>query len=301
MTPARASQGPLVHLIDGSVYIFRAYYSLPSMSAPDGTPTHAAYGFANTLIKYLTERRPTHLAVAFDYSTESFRNQLEPDYKAQRGDPPEDLEPQFELCTRVAEALGIPTFEVEDFEADDLIATLATRLLKKGARVSVVSVDKDLAQLVREDGRVVCHDLARDATLDADGVRAKFGVDPAQIPDYLGLVGDAVDNLPGVPGVGAKTAAAALGAFGRIEAIPEDPEAWKQVGVRGAARAAGRIAEHRERALRTRELATVRRDVPGIAPSLRDLALRGADRGLVEPLFERLGWGRIAERIPRFQ
>ncbi len=301
MTPARASQGPLVHLIDGSVYIFRAYYSLPSMSAPDGTPTHAAYGFANTLIKYLTERRPTHLAVAFDYSTESFRNQLEPDYKAQRGDPPEDLEPQFELCTRVTEALGIPTFEVEDFEADDLIATLATRLVKKGARVSVVSVDKDLAQLVREDGRVVCHDLARDATLDADGVRAKFGVDPAQIPDYLGLVGDAVDNLPGVPGVGPVGAAAALRAFGRIEAMPADAAAWRATGVRGAVRLGERIHAHRERALRTRSLAELRRDAPGVTADLRRLAYRGADRRRVAALCEDLGWGRVATRIPRWQ
>ena len=164
----------------------------------------------------------------------------------------------------------------------------------------ILTSDKDLAQLVREDGRVVLFDLARGETRDADAVRERFGVDPAQIPDWLGLVGDAVDNLPGVPGVGPVGAAAALRAFGRIESIPADPERWKPLGVRGAARLAARIETHRERALRTRELATVVRDVPGVRADLRRLRWRGARRSRVEPLFERLGWGRIATRIPRW-
>jgi 5'-3' exonuclease len=290
---------PVVHLIDGSVYVFRAYHSLPPMRAPDGTPTHAAYGFANTLIRYLREQRPSHLAVAFDDSLESFRNALEPGYKANRGETPEDLEPQLALCPEVAQALGIAAYSCPDFEADDVIATLAARLLRRGADVRIVTSDKDLAQLVREDGRVVLHDLARDATLDADGVRAKFGVDPERIPDWLGLVGDAVDNLPGVPGVGPKSAAAAIGAFGRIESIPADAEAWCGVAVRGAAALAARIDAHRARALRTRELATLRRDVPGLEPSLRDLVFRGAHAQRVETLFARLGWEKIATRVPR--
>jgi DNA polymerase-1 len=291
---------PVVHLIDAPVYVFRAYHSLPEMSAPDGTPMHAAYGFANTLVKWLAEARPTHVATAFDFSMESFRNEVEPDYKAQRGEPPEDLEPQFEICAQVSRALGVPVFEREDYEADDLIATLATQLVRKGARVVVVTSDKDLAQLVREDGRVVLFDLARGETRDADAVRAKFGVDPAQIPDYLGLVGDAVDNLPGVPGVGAVSATAVLRSFGRIERIPADPERWSGVGVRGPTRLAARIDAHRERALRTRELATLVRAVPGVRADLRQLRWRGADRARAQSLFERLGWGRIATRIPRW-
>ena len=130
-------------------------------------------------------------------------------------------------------------------------------------------------------------------------MRARFGVDPAQIPDYLGLMGDAVDNLPGVPGVGAKSAAAALRAFGGIEKIPADPQAWAGLAVRGARRIAGLVDEHRERALRPRELATVRPDVPGVQATLRTLRYRGAERGAMEVLCERLGWGRIAARIPR--
>jgi 5'-3' exonuclease len=270
------------------------------MSAPDGTPTNAAYGFANTLLKYLAFANVTHAAVAFDFSGKSFRNAIEPGYKAQRGEPPSDLVPQFDLCMELTRALGLEVFALPDFEADDLIATLAERVLAERARGVIVTTDKDLAQLVREDGRIVVYDLARDELRDADAVRARFGVDPEQIPDYLGLVGDAVDNLPGVPGVGPKSGAAALRRFGRIEAIPADASAWSDAGVRGAAGIAARIQAHRERALRTRALATLRRDVPGIDAGLRDLAWRGADRAAIEPLFERLGWGRIATRIPRW-
>jgi len=295
-----ARAAPLVHLIDGPVYVFRAYYALPPMAAPDGTPTNAAYGYASSLLKYLADFEPSHAAVAFDHATTSFRNEIFPAYKAQRDEPPADLEPQFELCKEVTEALGVAAFERPAYEADDLIATLAAGLARRGARVVTVSTDKDLAQLVREDGRVSLYDPARREKVDADGVRARFGVDPGQIPDYLGLVGDAVDNLPGVPGVGTKSAAAALRAFGRIEKIPADPQAWAGVTVRGARRIAGLVDEHRELALRTRELATLRRDVPGVQATLRALRYRGAERGAMEALCERLGWGRIAARIPRW-
>jgi len=290
---------PVVHLIDAPVYVFRAYHSLPELRAPDGTPTGAAYGFANTLVKWLGEARPSHVAVTFDFSSESFRNEIEPEYKAQRGEVPDDLAPQFELCAELCHALGLPVFEREGYEADDLIATLAARLAGRAACV-VVSSDKDLAQLVREDGSVVLFDLARGVSRDADGVRQKFGVDPAQIPDWLGLVGDAVDNLPGVPGVGPVGASAALRAFGRIEEIPADPAAWQALRIRGAGRLAALIDAHRERALRTRELATLVRDVPGLRADLGRLRWRGARRGELEDLFGRLGWGRIAERVPQW-
>jgi 5'-3' exonuclease len=294
-----ARAGPLVHLIDAPVWIFRAWFSLPEMEAPDGTPTNAAYGFANTLIKYLGEREPSHLATAFDHHpVYSFRSRIFPAYKAQRGEPPEELEVQFDLCLQVAAALGAAVFEKRDYEADDLIATLATQVLRKGGRAVVVSSDKDLTQLVREDGRVGFDDYARGETLDADGVRERFGVSPEQIPDYLGLAGDAVDNLPGVPGVGPKGAVAALRAFGRIEEVPAELERWQGVDVRGVKRLAGLVDEHREQALLTRELATLVRDVPGVKADLRGLRFRGADRAAVETLFERLGWDGILERVP---
>jgi len=288
-----------VHLVDGHVYIFRAHFVMPDMRAPDGTPTGAAYGFINMLLRHWREERPTHLAVCFDHAMTCFRNEIEPEYKAQRGEPDEDLEVQFELCRQAAEAIGLPVFEARNFEADDVIATLAKQLLaKSGTSVRVHTTDKDLGQLVREDGRLVIADIGKDGMTDADGVRAKFGVDPAQIPDYLGLVGDVVDNLPGVPGVGAKTAAAVLQAFGRIEDVPVEPERWADLGIRGAKRAAEKIEEHRDRALLTKQLATVRYDVPGMAPNLRDLALKPPRPEQAEELFNRLGWNRILDRLP---
>jgi DNA polymerase-1 len=296
-----SKEGPLVHLFDGHVYIFRAYFSMPSMSATDGTPCNAAYGFANTLIRYATEEDPTHAGVCFDAAMTSFRNELEPEYKAQRGETPEELEPQFDLCHEIAIALGFAVYEVDDYEADDLLGTVAAEVVKRQGCARVITTDKDLCQLVREDGRVHVYDLAKEKTFDADAVREKFGVSPHQIPDYLGLVGDTVDNLPGVPGIGAKSAAAVLQAFPTIEEVPDEIAEWEGVTVRGAKRIAEKIAEHRARALKTKSLATVLRKVPGVTPSLSDLAYNGADRERTEELFERLGWNRIYDRIPKWQ
>ncbi len=298
---SRKKEGPLVHLFDGHVYIFRAYHSLPSMEASDGTPCNAAYGFANTLIRYATEENPSHVGVCFDAAMTSFRNDIEPEYKAQRGETPDDLEPQFELCHEISIALGFATYEVDNYEADDLLGTISSEVIRQRGRARIITTDKDLCQLVREDDRVVVYDLAKDKTYDADGVREKFGVSPSQIPDYLGLVGDAIDNLPGVPGVGAKSAAALLRVFESIEDIPDELEKWSDVKVRGAQRLVEKIVEHRERALKTKELATVLLKVPGVTPSLTDLAYSGANRERTEELFERLGWNRIRDRIPKWQ
>jgi len=298
---AKKTSSPLVHLFDGHVYIFRAYYSLPPMKASDGTPCNAAYGFANTLIRYMTEEDPTHVGVCFDADMTSFRNEVEPEYKAQRAETPDDLEPQFDLCHEISIALGFATYEVENYEADDLLGTICSEVIGRRGRARIVTTDKDLCQLVREDGRAVVYDLAKEKTFDADGVREKFGVSPDQIPDYLGLVGDTIDNLPGVPGVGPKSASALLNVFSTIEEIPDDFEGWSEVEVRGARRLHERITEHRSRALKTKELATVLRAVPGIKPGLRDLSYRGADRERTEELFERLGWNRIRDRITKWQ
>ena len=301
--PSERASDPLVHLFDGHVYIFRAYHSLPPMTAADGTPCNAAYGFANTLIRYAAVETPSHAAVCFDAAMTSFRNATFPGYKAQRGETPDDLEPQFELCKEIAQALGFASFEQDDYEADDLIGALCEDVIRWSGRARILTTDKDLCQLVREDGRIVVHDLAKETTFDADAVRGKFGVSPSQIPDYLGLVGDVIDNLPGVPGVGAKSAAAILQVFESIEAIPLGPggEAWGKVQVRGAAKLAEKLAAHRERALATKSLATVLRSVPGLSPELEDLAYQGADRARVDPLFDRLGWNKIRDRIPRWR
>jgi DNA polymerase-1 len=277
--------------------VFRAYHALPPMHTLDGMPCHAAYGFASTLVRMLMQWQPTHFVCAFDAAMTSFRNALEPGYKAGRTEAPEDLEPQFEICEEIARALGLPALSVPDFEADDVIATLAEAVLAAGAQVVVVSTDKDLAQLVREDGSAVFCDFALVLTLDADGVRARFGVAPAQIPDYLALVGDTVDNLPGVAGIGPRTAALLLAKFGRLEEIPDDPGGWREAGVRGAASLAARFSESRGAALRIRELATLRRDAPGMALGPDALIWRGPDQALASDLFERLGWEGIARRV----
>jgi len=267
------------------------------MQALDGTPCHAAFGFASTLLRMFAQWQPSHFACAFDAAMTSFRNAQEPGYKAGRTEAPADLAPQFALCVEVAEALGVPALSVPDFEADDVIATIAEAVLAAGDRVVVVSADKDLAQLVREDGSAVLWDFARDRSFDADGVRGRFGVAPAQIPDFLALVGDAVDNLPGVPGIGPKTAAQLLAKFGRIEDVPGEASAWRDAGVRGAASLAERFAASREAALRIRGLATVRRDVPDMALGADALVWSGPDRERSQQLFERLGWQGIARRV----
>ncbi len=291
------AQAPLVHLFDGHVYIFRAYFSMPPRQAPDGAHTGAAYGFANTLVKYLREERPTHGAVCFDAALVSFRNRRWPEYKAGRTEPPPDLEPQFELCMQAADVLGFPPFSVADFEADDLLGTLVTRLHAAGARVRIITTDKDLAQLVSDDGRVLLFDLAKGRELDAEGVRARFGVWPHQIPDYLALVGDSVDNLPGVPGIGPKSAAAILERFESLEAVPTDAREWEGLAVRGAARMAERFAAAREQAFLVRELASVRRDVPGLPGDVDAFELATPLESRVEPLFDRLGWQAITRRV----
>ena len=299
---ARSEPKPAVaHLIDAPVYVFRAWVTLPAMPAPDGTPTGAAYGYVNTLLRFLREREPTHVAACFDHAITSFRNKLFPAYKQSRGtELPPDLAPQFAFCIEASRALGVAAFEMPDYEADDVIATLAERAAKAGLASEIVSSDKDLTQLVREDGSARFHDLARETTLDADGVRAKFGVAPAQIPDYLALLGDKVDDLPGVPGFGAKTAAAVLAAFGKLEAIPEDSAAWSGLPLRGAEKLAASWRTHRAQALRIRELASVVRDVPGFSAQPYDTAYRGADRAAFAALCTKLGWGRIQDRVPKW-
>jgi 5'-3' exonuclease len=288
-----------VYLIDASPYVFRAYFSLPdSIAAPDGRPVNAVYGFASFLLKLIDEESPTHLGIAFDGSlTTSFRNDLLPGYKASRPLPPPELEAQLDACREVAAALGAATFIDDRYEADDLIGTLCRRLVAAGHRAVVVTSDKDLAQLVGE--RVTLYDYGKGERLGPAEVEARFGVRPEQIPDLLGLAGDPVDDIPGVAGVGKKTAAALLGAMGDLPAVYERLDEVPGLPIRGAASLAARLGEARDIALLSRRLATVADDAPADA-GLDDLAYAGADRAAVEPLFERLGFGRIRDRISRW-
>ena len=284
------------HLVDASPYIFRSWFALPqSIRDPHGRPVSAVYGFAGFLLKLIADESPTHLAVTFDGSlTTSFRNDLFPDYKAQRDLPPPELEAQLDDCRELAAALGAATFIDRRYEADDLIATLCRRLVAAGHRVVVVSSDKDLCQLVGE--RVSLLDAARGERYGPEEVLARFSVRPEQIPDLMGLAGDPVDNIPGIRGIGPKTAAALLAELPDLEAIYGDLDRVPELPLRGARSVAARLATGRDDAMLSRRLAVLADDAP--APGgLEELAFAGADRAAVERLFARLGFETLDQRI----
>jgi len=263
-----------VHLIDGTFELFRAYYGSPSSETDDGFEVGAVRGLLRSLLALLGERGVTHVGVAFDHVIESFRNDLYRGYKTGAGIDPK-LYAQFGPAEDACRALGVVTWPMIEFECDDALATAAARFAAEPGveQVVICSPDKDLAQCVRGT-RVVCLDRIRRKTLDEDGVREKFGVSPASIPDWLALVGDSADGFPGVPRWGAKSASSVLGAYEHIERIPDDSGAWS-VAVRGAQSLAASLREHRDEAFLFRRLATLRLDVP-LAESLDDLRWRGA-------------------------
>jgi DNA polymerase-1 len=216
-------KGDHLYLIDGSGYIFRAFHALPPLTRKsDGLPVGAVSGFCNMLFKLLQDtksgERPTHLAVIFDTSRTSFRNEIYPEYKAHRPPPPEDLVPQFSLIRDATRAFGVPAVELEGFEADDLIATYAAQASGAGAFVTVVSSDKDLMQLV-VDGQVELQDPVKSRSIRSAEVIEKFGVPPSKVVDVQALAGDSTDNVPGVPGIGVKTAAELINSFGDLETL----------------------------------------------------------------------------------
>jgi len=287
-----------VHLVDGTYELFRAFYAVPSAKNLAGVEVGAVRGLARSLLALMREPGASHVAVAFDHVIESFRNELFAGYKTGEGIDP-DLWGQFELAERVCSALGIVVWSMVEFEADDALATAAARFARESdvEQVLIASPDKDLAQCV-VGTRVVCLDRMRKKVLDQDGVVTKFGVSPAQIPDYLALVGDTADGIPGVPRWGAKSAAAVLREYGTIEAIPDSVASWR-VPVRGAAALAESLAERRADALLYKRLATLRVDVP-LSENLGDLRYRGAARAPLQALAAELADETLVERVPQF-
>lgn len=288
-----------VHLVDGTYELFRAYFGSPSATALDGMEVGAVRGLARSLMTLVRDEGATHVAVAFDTVIESFRNELFAGYKTGDGIDP-DLFAQFPLAEEMARALGFVVWPMTRFEADDALASAAVGY---GARrevdqVFICSPDKDLAQIVTGQ-RIVCVDRRQRRLLDDAGVREKFGVGPESIPDYLGLVGDTADGIPGVPRWGPKSASTVLAAYRHLDAIPDDPDAWT-VRVRGAKGLAESLAEHRDEASLWRMLATLRTDVP-IAEAPAELEWLGADGPAVRRLAERLADRRLLERIVRFR
>jgi 5'-3' exonuclease len=284
-----------VHLIDGTYELFRAYYGAPGSLGPDGREVGATKGLLSSLWSFLRTGTVTHAAIAFDHVIESFRNELFAGYKTGEGMDP-DLYAQFELAERAAYALGLVVWPMVAFEADDALATGARicRESKTVSKVLICSPDKDMAQCVRGQ-RVVMFDRHKNVEIDEEGVVEKFGVPPASIPDWLALVGDTADGIPGVPKWGTKSAATLLAVYGSFEKIPDQASHWS-VKVRGAEALAASLREHRQVAKLYRQLATLREDVP-LQEKVKDLTWRGARRMELEMLCREIGASTWFQRV----
>jgi 5'-3' exonuclease len=287
-----------VHLVDGTYELFRAYFGAPKKRGLSHREVGASAGILRSLLFLLRGENVTHVACAFDHVIESFRNEIFAGYKTSEG-VPEDLLSQFGLAEEISRALGIVTWPMVEFEADDAIATAAFRFAgdPRVEQVVIASPDKDLTQCV-SGARVVLWDRMRQIVLDEAGVRAKFGVAPESIPDFLALVGDAADGLPGVFGWGKKSAATLLARYGRIEAIPENAGAWQEKP-RRAYDLAAELKHERAKALLYRKLATLRLDVP-LEENLDALEWRGAHREELERLCREMGEEESLSRVTRF-
>ena len=242
-----------LYLVDGSGYIFRAFFGMPSMSRPDGTPTNAVYGFTNMIIKLLGSTDADYVGIVFDRARKTFRSDIYPDYKAHRDAPPEDLIPQFPLVREATQAFDFTPLDMDGFEADDLIATYARQAANQGAKVTIVSSDKDLMQLVDENISML--DPMKNKIITPDGVVEKFGVTPDKVIDVQALAGDSADNVPGVPGIGPKTAAELINEYGSLENLLDNAENIKQPKRRE------RLIENADLARISKQLVTLKSDV----------------------------------------
>lgn len=277
-----------LHLVDGTFELFRAHYGRwPVRTAADGMDVKATVGVVSSLIALLRDpgERVTHVAVAFDNPVESFRNELFAGYKTSAGMDPAILA-QFDLVEEAARALGVTVWSMVRYEADDALATAAQRWRDAVAEVRILTPDKDLGQCV-SGNRVVQVDRIRRRVIDEDGVRKRFGCAPASIPDYLALVGDSADGIPGIPGFGPKTASTLLAAYGAVEAIPRRAADWR-VELRGAMRLAATLDGKREEAALYKRLAILATDVP-LPETLDELHWRGAQPAQYNTLARRLG------------
>jgi 5'-3' exonuclease len=284
-----------VHLVDGTYELFRAYYAVPSAKNASGAEVGAVRGLGRSMLALLREPGVSHVAVAFDHVIESFRNQLFAGYKTGEGIDPE-LFSQFELAEEVCRAIGIVVWPMIEFEADDAIATAAARTAAEPRvdQVRIAAVDKDMCQCVIGT-RVIRWDRWKDEILDEAGVIAKHGVEPHSIADWLGLVGDTADGIPGIAGWGNKSAGKVLMKWKAIEDIPDDPAKWG-VDVRGADRLAASLRDARTEAMLYKKLATLRLDCP-IPCSVDELAWRGPNQEALSALCVELGMAPDAVRL----
>ena len=293
-TAARpVAKGDHVYLIDGSGYIFRAYHALPPLTRPsDGLPVGAVHGFCGMLWKLLRETGelspPTHMAVIFDYSAKSFRNELYADYKAHRPDVPEDLVPQFPLIREAVRAFHVACIEKEGYEADDLIATYAVQALQAGGDVTIVSSDKDLMQLIRPGIRM--YDTMKNKVIGAAEVEERFGVPPEKVIDVQALIGDSTDNVPGVPGIGVKTASLLINEFGDLDTLLARAAEIKQNKRRES------LIEYADQARLSRTLVILDSDVPLDVP-LAETVVHQPDTGALTSFLRKLEFSTLLRRI----
>ena len=290
----------MFYVIDASFYVFRAWYSIPDdMQDNDGNSVNALYGFTRFLGDFLEDSRPDYVAVAFDTSlTTCFRNEIYPDYKANRDPAPPELKQQFERCREVTRAMGLPEFAESRFEADDIIGTLVTSMREQGMPSTILSRDKDLVQLL--DPGDSLWDFTGGKRLRYKDVPGKYGVRPEQMIDFLALAGDSVDNIPGVRGVGAKTAAALLEHFDSMDDIYERLDEVAQVPVRGAAKLGAKLDASRDDAIMSQRLTTIACDVP-MDTDRESLQRCNPDLNSLGELYDKAEFGqalrRQAERI----
>ncbi len=284
------------YLIDGSGYIFRAYYALPPLTRKsDGMPTGAVSGFCNMLFKLLqdatseqNDSKPTHFVVIFDSARKNFRNEIYSDYKANRSEAPEDLIPQFEYIRKSVNAFNLPSVELLNYEADDLIATYSDQILKEGAQVTIVSSDKDLMQLYKKNVRIF--DPMKSKFIDKNDIYKKFGVKPEQVIDVQSLAGDSSDNVPGVPGIGVKTAAELINTYGDLENLLKNASQIKQNKRRET------LIENKKKALISKELVTLKKDVP-VKNNLDEFKLNEINREKLYNFLREMEFNRLLSSV----
>ena len=280
------------YLIDGSGYIFRAYYALPPLTRKsDGLPTGAVSGFCSMLFKLLEDsksdknlQKPTHFAVIFDSARKTFRNEIYSDYKANRAEAPDDLAPQFEYIRKSVLAFNLPSVELMNYEADDLIATYVDKILNKGAKVTIVSSDKDLMQLYKKNVRI--YDPMKNKFITEEDVIKKFGVDSSKVIDVQALAGDSSDNVPGVPGIGVKTAAELINKYGTLEKLLDKAGEIKQNKRRAT------LIENKDKALISKKLVTLKNDVP-TDRNLNEFELKEIDKDKLYKFLREMEFNRL--------
>ncbi len=284
------------YLIDGSGYIFRAYYALPPLTRKsDGLPTGAVSGFCSMLFKLLEDsksnqnlQKPTHFAVIFDSARKTFRNEIYSDYKANRSEAPDDLAPQFEYIRKSVLAFNLPSVELSNYEADDLIATYTEKILEAGAKVTIVSSDKDLMQLYKKGVRI--YDPMKNKFISEEDVKNKFGVHSSKVIDVQALAGDSSDNVPGVPGIGIKTAAELINKYGNLETLLKSTHEIKQNKRRET------LTENKEKALISKKLVTLRHDAP-IDRNLEDFQLKEIDKNKLFKFLREMEFNRLLSSV----